>query len=111
MYAGMRKKVYLNPGGHSSQEIIDQAGMFGIVAGHKKPIHHKAFPQIASDDESSVKQQHNIECEQETCNNMVKMLGKAQEATQVHIAAMLQARQIAGVNTWQIVYLANCLRV
>ena len=55
MYAWLGKKVYLNPGGHSSQEIIDQAGMFSIVARHKKPIHHKAFPQIASDDKSSVK--------------------------------------------------------
>ena len=56
MYAWLRKKVYLNPGRHSSQEIIDQAGVFSIVPCHKVTVHHKAFSQVACDDEPSVKQ-------------------------------------------------------
>lgn len=63
------EKSHLDPGRHSSQEVNEQAGVFSIIACHKVAIHHKAFSQVACDDESSVKQQCNIQREQETCKN------------------------------------------
>lgn len=89
--------THLNPGRHSGKEINEQAGIFSIIACHKVAIHHEAFSQIASDDESSVKQQCNIQCEQETCKrNMVRLTATATAYSRLCWCLSIQTACVGG---------------
>ena len=90
-----RNRYHLNPSRHCCQDINHQAGMLGIVARNKVAIHDQALAQVAGDDEASVEQQQDIQCEQKAyalAQIIMKLATTSDGVTYITVLQIIESR-------------------